>query len=168
MAYFTAAADAAELIALAWVLEEGSRKFYAALAEQLSGKDGADLFRDLVGAEERHKSSLRELYRTVSGQEPGPDFPRPLAIAREADGWMEGNVSVAEALAWAKGRQVRDLLELSMALETNSYDLYIKMSRAVPGAQAINVFERLSEEEKQHLKRMAELLDRSLAESAPN
>jgi rubrerythrin len=49
-----------------------------------------------------------------------------------------------------------------MALETDSYDLYIKMGRRVEGAEAKKVFGRLVEEEKEHLARMAALLDRKL------
>ena len=50
-----------------------------------------------------------------------------------------------------------------MALETDSYDLYIKMSRTVPGENAKKVFAQLVAEEKEHLARMAELLDRGVA-----
>jgi rubrerythrin len=66
---------------------------------------------------------------------------------------------VAEALSWVKGRALQDLLVLCMALETDSYDLYIKMSRTVTGEPAQKVFARLVTEEKEHLARMAKLLD---------
>jgi rubrerythrin len=59
-----------------------------------------------------------------------------------------------------------DLLELSMSLETNSYDMYIKMSRTVPEEKAKKVFTQLVAEEKEHLARMAELLD-SMAKNEP-
>jgi len=163
MSFFTAAADAAELIALAWLLEEGSRKFYAAVAGMPAAEDAAGLFSRLASAEERHKASLLALYRDAAGREPDPGFPRDMPIARGADDRMEGNVSVSQALAWAGGKETHDLLELSMALETDSYDLYIKMGRTVPGAKAQEVFSRLVAEEQAHLARMAVLLDRSIA-----
>ena len=165
MAFFTAAADGGELIGLAWLLEEGSRKFYSAAAEMQTAKDAAGLFRGLVQAEDHHKETLRALYREVAGRDPGPNFPRDLPAAEGADDRMEGNVSVSDALAWARGRKTRDLLELSMALESDSYDLYIKMSRSVGGDNAKKVFLRLVAEEKEHLARLAELLDRSLSSS---
>jgi len=162
VAYFVAAADAGELIALAWLLEEGSRKFYSAVADMQSAPDVAKLFLTLVMAEERHKETLRELYRELADTEAGPDFPEDLAIAQGADDQMEGNVRVSEALVWARGKEARDLLEFSMALETDSYDRYIKMSRSVPGERAKKVFTELVAEEKIHLSRMADLLDRSV------
>jgi len=64
-------------------------------------------------------------------------------------------------LAWAKGRDSRELLELSMALETDSYDLYIRWAAGgrSGGEEGLR---RLVEEEKEHLARMAALLDRKL------
>ena len=160
MAFFTAAADAGELIALAWLLEDGSQRFYAAVADKQPVPEAARLFVTLTTAEERHKGALQALYQEISGKEPGPGFPRALPIAQGAEDRMEGNVSVAEALAWANGRTMQELLELSMALETGSYDLYIKMGRTVPGEQARKVFAQLVAEEQEHLARMADLLDR--------
>jgi len=160
MSFFPAKAGPGELIALAWMLEDGSRTFYATCARTAADGEAAKLFADLTGAEERHKAALLGLYQGATNSPPGPDFPRSVVQADEDR--MEGGMKVSEALAWAKGRDSRELLELSMALETDSYDLYIKMGRRVEGAEAKKVFGRLVEEEKEHLARMAALLDRKL------
>ena len=160
MSFFTVGSLPGELIALAWVLEEGSRKFYASIAGMLPDSEAAKLFKDLVTAEEHHKSTLLGLYRDIAHAEPGPEFPRGIIAADEDR--MEGGVKVSEALAWAKGKDTRELLELSMALETDSYDLYIKMGRRVSGEKEKPVFDRLVAEEKGHLGRMAALLDKRL------
>ena len=160
MAFFSASSGPEELIALAWVLEEGSRRLYASLAGMLANHEAAKLFMDLAAAEDHHKASLLGLYRNIANKEPGTDFPRGIIDADEDR--MEGGVKVSEAREWARGRDVRDLLELSMALETDSYDLYIKMGRAVSGDRAKQVFDSLVEEEKVHLSRMAEVLDRAM------
>lgn len=164
MSFFTPAADTGELIALAWLLEEGSRAFYAAVAGMQTAPEAADLFGAVAAAEESHKASLLRLYRETTGRDASPDFPRGQPVAERAGDRMEGNVSVTEALAWAKGKGTREHLEMAMALETDSYDLYIKMSRTIPEEGARKVFARLVAEEKEHLARMAGLLDRSLAE----
>jgi rubrerythrin len=105
MSFFTAAAGADELIALASMLEEGSRKFYSALAQMQSTPEAARLFSSLVKAEEHHKETLQALYREFTGREPSPDFPRGLPVAQGSDDRMEGNVNVSEALAWAQGKR---------------------------------------------------------------
>jgi rubrerythrin len=120
------------------------------------------LFTDLTAAEEHHKEALAGLYRDVSGAQPGPGFPRSVINGGVDEDRMEGGVNVSAALAWAKGKGARELLELSMALETDSYDLYIKMRRRVSGDKAQRVFDVLIREEKEHLARMAGLLDREL------
>jgi rubrerythrin len=69
---------------------------------------------------------------------------------------------VSEALKWAKGKTLKDILELSMSLETNSYDLYLKMERKVEGRNAKQVFQTLSEEEKKHLEQLTSLFNKRL------
>ena len=49
-----------------------------------------------------------------------------------------------------------------MALETNSYDLYIKMRRQMKDAKSREVFDQLSKEEKKHLELLAELFERKV------
>lgn len=160
MAFFTASAGPGELIALAWLLEDGSRRFYASVAGMVADSEAAKLFTDLTTAEERHASTLLGLYRDMANAEPGQDFPRGIIAADEDR--MEGGVKLSEALEWAKGKDSRELLEISMAMETDSYDLYIKMGRRVEGEKAKQVFGRLVDEEKGHLACMAALLDKTI------
>lgn len=158
MSFFAPAATPHECIALAWLLEEGSRTFYAALAAELKEKDAAHLFNALSMAEEHHKASLISLFRDLSGEEPGPEFPRGIIMPDEAR--MEGAIKVKEALAWSRNKDARNLIELSMALETNSYDLYIKMSRQASDDRAVKIFDVLVMEEREHLARLAAAMDK--------
>ena len=79
MSFFTAAAGAEELIALAWLLEEGSRKFYSAVAQMQSAPEAAGLFSSLVKAEEHHKGTLHGALSRDHGQGTGPRFPGRIA-----------------------------------------------------------------------------------------
>lgn len=163
MAYFPAGATPEELIALAWLLEDGSRRFYAELSDSTGDKDARKLFSDLASAEEHHEESLAGLYGTLAGNEPGPAFPQSVLRGEVPDDIMEGGMSVIEGLSWAKAKGVADVLELALSLETNSYDLYIKMDRKMEqNGEAREVFSLLMNEEKQHLSRLASLLDKKL------
>ncbi|MEK6698173.1 MAG: ferritin family protein [Nitrospirota bacterium] len=162
MAYFTRADRPEALIALAWLLEEGSRKFYSGLPVLVSDDDALKLFGRLAAAEEHHKSLLTGLYKSLTGGEPGAGFPGSLLGGEPKDDTMEGGVRVSEALAWVKGKELHDVLELALSLEANSYDLYIKMGRAVPGRDSQEVFRLLTAEEKDHLARLGTLLDKKL------
>jgi rubrerythrin len=57
---------------------------------------------------------------------------------------------------------LKDILELTMSLETNSYDLYLKMERKVQAYNVKQVFKTLSEEEKKHLEQLTSIFNRKL------
>jgi rubrerythrin len=156
LAYFSRASGAEELISLSFALEEGNRAFYEQIArESGEGEDGA-LFRSLVLAEERHKKTLRELYVQSSGRNADPGPPEGVGTG----GFLEGGIPLGEAITWARGKPLREILELAIAMEANALDRYIKMGRAVGDERSRMVFLALAGEERGHLERMASFLDR--------
>jgi sulfur-carrier protein adenylyltransferase/sulfurtransferase len=160
--YFTAAASPEELIALAWLLEEGSRTFYSSLSSLPGDNERRNIFLDLTAAEEHHKESLLRLYASLSGKEPDSSFPRSLLGAEPDEDVMEGGMRMRDALRWIEGKQTERMLEISMAIETNSYDLYLKMHQRMQDENAKEVFFRLAREEKQHLAKLTAFLDTML------
>lgn len=161
MAYFSPAADAEEIVGLAWSLEEGSKFFYQGMAEHFSeDKEAQEMFNWLVSAEKNHEKHLLETYETMTGNKPDFIKLRDKFSDSLAGAVMEGGVAVKEALAWAKDKGVSESLELAIAMEVNAYDLYIKMSRSIEDKQAQKIFEKLSEEEQAHLEKLAKLLDK--------
>jgi rubrerythrin len=75
---------------------------------------------------------------------------------------MEGGMRVNEALEWTKEKDLLDILELSVSLEVNSSDLYIKMERKVEDEKAKKTFQVLAEEEKNHLSRLNSVFEKHL------
>jgi len=73
---------------------------------------------------------------------------------------MEGGVRIDEVVSFLKGsdKTLLDILEVSMQLEINSLDLYIKILRNIEDAGAKKVFDILIEEEKNHLSKLGKLL----------
>lgn len=162
MAYFSGAERPEELIGLSWLLEDGSGIFYSELAKVFPEVE-RQVFEMLEQAEGRHKDSLFGLYRDIFGKVPDEHFPGSVLRDMPRERVMEGGMSVAEALQWTRDKDFSDVLELCLSLETNSYDLYIKMRRVVDDERAIRVFSSLAEEEKQHLKRLTAILDERLS-----
>jgi rubrerythrin len=161
MAYFSPAANAEELVGLAWALEEGSKLFYQGISEHfVDDSETQKMFKWLVSAEQNHEKHLLETYESLTGVQ--PDFAKLRAkFSDSLNGTvMEGGVPVKDALEWAKEKGVTESLELAMSMEVNAYDLYIKMSRAIDDKKAQQIFEKLSEEEQIHLDKLAGLLDR--------
>ena len=162
MAYFTPATRPEEFIALAWTLEHGSENFYSEMASTLKEKAAKDLFQELVVAEKRHQASLEGLYREMPGVRSDSAFPASVIPSSQGGDMMEGGIRVDEALRWTKGKGVSDILEFSMTLEANSYDLYTLMERKMGDPGARTIFTMLADEEKLHLNRLTALFEKSL------
>lgn len=162
MVFFPPAATPEDLIALAWSLEDGSRVFYAALVVSLTDPEAKELYGQLAGAEEEHQATLFRLYTESPGHASAPAFQgMPFPDGKRGD-VMEGGMRVDEALQWAKGKKTGEILELSLSLETNSYDLYLNMAHRMNDQRSAQVFRTLSREEKRHLEQLDSLLERRI------
>ncbi len=168
MVYFPTSARTEELIALAWSLEEGSRRFYGAVAGELKDQEAVSLFQELAGAEEGHEATLLTLYQEITGDHPVAKIPEKLFSGIVPGEVMEGGMRVEQALEWTSGRGISDILDLSMALESYAYDLYLKMERALTDGHARHVFLILAGEEARHLESMAALIEKRRAPDAPS
>jgi rhodanese-related sulfurtransferase/rubrerythrin len=159
MWWFQDARDPVDYLSLAWILEEGAKLFYSRMAEQFSGQDAGNLFKSLATAEAHHKDTLRNLYGTLTGREGDPLSPEEVA----AYDTMEGGVPLTKVLAWADGKRPVDVIELSVAMEVNSYDLYLKVGQRLEEQESKAVLLSLAQEEKVHLDRLNEALVRQKA-----
>jgi rubrerythrin len=162
MSYFSPATQPEEMIALAWLLEDGACKFYESLAKMMMEQVAKEVFQNLKRSEENHKTTLWKMFEEVSGKTPPPEFPESVISKEPRGDVMEGGMLVSEALQWAEKKGLREILELCIALESNSYDLYLKMERKMEDLAAKRVFQRLSGEEKKHLDRLTSLFGEKL------
>ncbi len=153
---FLSTHSASEMAALAWTLEENTRKFYLALAGLMENPKASQLMETLASAEEKHKASLLEVYQRMTGDTGEP------ALSTEGPPLLEGGADMDTTLRWAEGRGVEEVLEIALALETNAYDRYLKMIDLVDDEEARDVFRVLSAEEKKHLDRLGSLMDEVL------
>jgi rubrerythrin len=167
MAYFDFASRPEELVALAWSLEEGSRRFYGAVARSLHDQETMALFQGLAGAEAGHEATLLTLYREVTGDRLAAKIPDKFFAGIVPGEVMEGGMRVEQALEWTTGNDISDILDLSIALESYSYDLYLKMERTLIDGIARRVFRVLAGEEAKHLESMAALIEKRRSPVAP-
>lgn len=160
MVYFEPAKKTEELIALAWILEDGSQKFYSATAGMLEDRETVNFLQKLSADEEGHKNILFNIHKELAGLKTDPGFPGSLIPFDPGIKYVEGGVPLTEALAWVKGKDLKEILELAISLEINSEDLYIKMGRKVEDQGAKQVFKVLSVQEKHHLERLVRLFEK--------
>ena len=140
--------------------EEGMKIFYRSVGEMLNEGGAVELFQELSIAEEHHQAALSDLHFRFSGKRVDPDFLRSAAPDLQAERYIEGGLRLEEAILWAEGKQMADILDMSITLEANAYDRYLFMKQEIKDARAKEVFNVLSNEEKHHLERLSELFDR--------
>lgn len=160
LAPFVAVSTPAEHVAMAWQLEEGTRVFYARLGRETGDAQVAALFSELAAAEEKHKDTLLAVYEGLTGRPAPADFPKGILAVDAVRRYMEGGTEVAKAIAWARDRTPKEILELGIAIETNAYDRYLILRRELSDENSRRAFEILSGEEKRHLEKMSSLFDR--------
>jgi len=150
-----------QLIAMAWYIEDGSQQYFEALKNATQDKDVKNNFSGLIDHKIAHKESLSLLFEKISGQTAGDNFPTGV-LQRPPHKVMAGCVSVSEAVNWSKNRGITDILDFLMALEANTFDLYLKLGRQAESDRARSVFMELSEEEARHLQQLASIFEKTL------
>jgi rhodanese-related sulfurtransferase/rubrerythrin len=162
MTWFGAALDAEEVIALAWLLEDGTHLFFQETAEMRDGDEASLLFLNLSAAEQHHGKALLKLYRELTGNEPGADFPDGVLHTTPQEKVMEGGMRLADALSWARKRDTGEILELAMALEISAYDRFIYLRERFNNENVRTIFNLLAAEEKAHLESLTKLFEQHL------
>jgi rubrerythrin len=162
LSLFRQLAKPAEQIALAWVIEEGTRQFYLQVADLFSQELGSSVFHELAAEEDKHKALLLSMYEIQAEQPAGENFPAN-ALEEVPEDLMEGGMRVGESLEWLKGRDFQEALELAISVEVNAYDRYLVLQRELSTDQTRDDFRRIAEQEKRHLARLSQLFSDNLS-----
>ena len=150
-----------QLTAMAWYIEDGSQRFFEAVREKTQGTEEKDVISRLIDQKITHKESLFHLFKKISGSGSEIHFPADILPLPPHD-VMAGCVSVPDAVAWSKDKQITDILDVLMALEANTLDLYLKLGRQVASERASSVFVGLSEEQVRHLEQLGSIFEKTL------
>lgn len=150
-----------ELIAMAWYIEDGTQSFFNAIKSTAQTPSLTSILTSLVEHKLAHKKSLSQLYQQISGRSAKDNFPDSV-LNKPPQNVMAGCVSVSEAIEWAKDKEKADILDLMMALEANTLDVYLKLGRQVASNRAKATFIELSREEVRHLEQVAAVFERSV------
>lgn len=149
-----------DIIAVACRMEVNLGKFYEAQAALPDNAESADTLKQLAGFEEKHKNWLLIIYRQLTGQELDPSFltdsladgDTPLEGGLTADEFMELNQP------WLD--DPTSVVETGMMFETQALDLYMRYADKVEDKESKDLLVKLANEEKAHLKALANLLER--------
>lgn len=148
----------AEMLLIAYGMEEGLGSFYERMAGKVSDPDASRLFEQLATMDDRHKEVIFELYQK---------YQEDVTCTEELEGRylpkaMEGGLTTDEFLAANQGslETVGDVLTLAMMLEAQAMDLYLRYSHRSEEPVTRDVLHQLAEEEKAHLTMLGRLQDK--------
>lgn len=153
-------ASPAEVLVLAYGLEEGLAGTYRGFASRTADGDMKSCFRSLAGFEETHKQRILELYREHHpGAADAGAFEQ--AVLRGA---MEGGFSTEEFLIENETalRSNFDLIDMAMMLEAQALDLYHRYARKSATGAARECFYVLATEEESHLTQLGALMEKQV------
>ena len=146
-----------EVLDFALGMEKGLALFYHTAARETGDKDLADLLTKLAGFEDKHQHKLLALLKTFeSTRESTP------VAEQEAASVMEGGFAPDDF--FEKNRSLMDspsgILSLSMMLETQALDLYIRFAGYMENEKSSNLLQQIADDEKAHLKALGEMIER--------
>ncbi|WP_147821074.1 rhodanese-like domain-containing protein [Salidesulfovibrio onnuriiensis] len=157
---FTGSETPGEAVAKAFDMEHNLQLSYLRWAEEQDGEDATNLFVELAGFEELHKDVLYRMYAKVE------DAPLDRAtfearVLGTAGGMTEGGVEI-ETFLEEHGELFEGLegiVMLSMMIESQAYDYYMRCSRASLNSETREAFGLLAREEQAHLRLLGRRMD---------
>jgi rubrerythrin len=146
-----------EVLDIALGMEKGLALFYHKAARESGDKDLADLLTKLAGFEDKHQHKLLALLKAFESTRETTQAPE-----QEAASVMEGGFAPDDF--FEKNRSLMDspadILSLSMMLETQALDLYIRFAGYVENEKSSNLLQQIADDEKAHLKALGEMIEK--------
>lgn len=155
-----------EVISIAYRMEEGLKRFHAAMRERTGDPRLSELLSDLIQAEESHERSLLELLRSVA--QPHEDAGSLESTLQEGL-LFEGGVDVDQFLEQNEPflESVDGYLNLAMMLETQALDLYLRMASESVHPLTREVLHQIGDEEKAHLSLLGHAMEEHVTRLLP-
>lgn len=147
----------AEIITLAYGMENGLQEFYHQAKGLVEGEETVTLLVKLGDIEEHHKERLYHLYLSLH---PVPlerqDFELNL-VSRV----MEGGFTTEEFLEKNRDalKDTSDVLGIAMMLEAQALDLYLRYPQKAKDEKSREVLYGIAEEEKAHLSSLGKMME---------
>lgn len=147
----------AEIIVVAYGMEEGLRGFYTAMASRVNDQEVSGMFAKLADIEVRHKEKLFNLHKRLDPSAHDLETFEAKFVSKI----MEGGLTTEEFLEKNKPamKTVLDVLNMAMVIETQALDLYLRFSDKSKEEKTKSVLFDIAEEEKAHLAALGRLID---------
>ncbi len=146
-----------DILVLAYSLEQGLQDFYRLMADKTEEGRARELFELLAGIEDKHKDRIFAEYAASLSSPPEREEFESKVVAK----FMEGGMTTEEYFEQFRldtGSRA-DILDMAMTIEAQALDLYRRSADRFQDKQITPFFLRLSDEEKEHLQRLGQLME---------
>jgi len=147
-----------QIIKLAYGMEKSLGGFYRTVRTRTQDSELAHLLEMLITIEDKHKQYLLELYRSLEPSGISPETLEADVLSTVMEGGFDSNEFIKQNERFLN--DVPSLLDLSMMLETQALDLYLRFADKSENQQTKDVLHRIGDEEKGHLAALANLRDK--------
>jgi rubrerythrin len=144
-----------EVIFLAYGLEEGLRKFYSESSKLAIDATVVAILTKLAQVEVKHKQRLFDLFLSID--------PTPLDSdsfeQKITSEFMEGGFEPDKLIEYGKQEFKTEaaVLDFAMMLEAQAMDLYMRYAENSENLEVKNIFFKMANEEKAHLKSLGDV-----------
>lgn len=147
---------------LAYAMEEGLQKFYLELEKREKDEKKKAVYRQLAGFEDLHKENLKNGFESTRGEA----FDIKSALTANGD-MMEGGELNRQSpyQVAAQMHDVKDIYGLSLAIEAQSFDLYVRLANKAENENSKALFLDMADEEKTHMNFVSSELAKHLQEA---
>lgn len=145
---------------MAFAMEEGLQQFYYDLEKNATENAHKEIYRQLAGYEDLHKEQLKKRFEGNSES----DFNVNEVLAKEMN-LVEGGASNEKNPfdIVAQMKDVKDIWGLSLAIEAQSFDLYVRLANKAEDQASKELFLEMADEEKQHMNYITRELSKHLS-----
>lgn len=150
-----------EIIALAYRMEEGLKKFHEFFLTKTDDAALSSLLSSLIKAEESHEKTLLELKVSLATADRKAQPDQIEGFSDTGSGLMEGGMDMKSFMEQNQAflNDVSGYLELAMMIETQALDLYLRMAADSRNQLTRNILHRIGNEEKAHLELLGKYLN---------
>jgi sulfur-carrier protein adenylyltransferase/sulfurtransferase len=147
-----------QIIKLAYGMERSLGIFYRTVRTRTQDSELAHLLEMLITIEDKHKQYLLELYKSLEPSGISPETLEAHVLSTVMEGGFDSDDFIKQNEKFLN--DVPSLLDLSMMLETQALDLYLRFADKSDNQESKDVLHRIGDEEKGHLAALANLRDK--------
>jgi rubrerythrin len=146
-----------DIICLAYGLEEGLRKFYAASAQMAIAPEVVNVLSKLAEIETRHKQKLFDLYKIIDSADTTIESFEKKVNSELMEGGFDSDKLLGESMPAFK--TAAEVLNFAMMLEAQGMDLYMRYAEKSENPRVKEILFDMAGDEKAHLKSLGDLLE---------